>query len=469
MTLAAAGPGGKPARAVRWGVALGGALVAGVLVAGPVPGSPGPAARASLAIAALAVGLWGSELIPMPLTAALALILLAASGAVARRVDALDGLTSPVLFFLLGTAGLGIAAQQTGLANRMVNALLGASRRSGRRLLLGLLASLPLQPLIFPSAITRNVVLVPVYQRILDALHRPPRLGAAIMLTLGVLGPLASSVFLTGGIAPVAAQQAIGGFTWFSWFITLAVPYYAVLALGSLLVFTMFRPEPTGASAAVEASSPPAAPRFSGAELRLLLIGAGVVVLWLTDGATHWSPAVPALLALAVMLLPGVGVMSWKAYLRQAPWGIAWVLAAAVSLGHAVTATGAAAWLAGGLFHLFPAGHGPGMMALAIYAVTALITLAIPNRAAAVTLCIPLATAYAATGALPAVVAGLIVLVAVDVESLYPAQAPAGLLAFQAGYFSAGQLVAFNLALLALGALVVLLVGLPWWSTVLVR
>jgi sodium-dependent dicarboxylate transporter 2/3/5 len=158
--------------------------------------------------------------------------------------------------------------------------------------------------------------------------------------------------------------------------------------------------------------------------------------------------------------------MTWQEFSAGAPWGICVVLAGAVSLANALTRTGAAGWLAGGLFGWIALPGGAGPMAVAVFVVTALITLAIPNRAAAITLGVPLATAYAASGALSHAAAGLIVMIAVDAETIYPAQTAANLLAYERGYFSAGRLARFNLITLGAALLVVVFVALPWWSLI---
>src|SRR5205809_1039867 len=82
----------------------------------------------------------------------------------------------------------GVAAERSGLTDRLAAFVLARSRGSGRRMLLDLLLSMPLQALLIPSALSRNAVLVPVYQRVLERLGHPARLGAAVMLSLGVLG-----------------------------------------------------------------------------------------------------------------------------------------------------------------------------------------------------------------------------------------------------------------------------------------
>src|SRR5919198_6270859 len=178
-----------------------------------MPPVPAPAFR----LAAFVGGLLGAGLL--------------ATGAVDRTERALVGLSSPVLAFLLGSAGLGIAAELSGLADRLAARLVARAGRSGWRVLADLLLSMPLQALAAPSAMSRNAILVPLYERVLARLGRPPRLGAAVMLTLGVLGPLASTALLSGGISPVAAAHAIGGFTWVSWFERLAPVYWSLLLL----------------------------------------------------------------------------------------------------------------------------------------------------------------------------------------------------------------------------------------------
>lgn len=454
-------------RAARWLVAGLGAAGAALCWSGAVAGELAPAARASLGVASVAVGLWGSELLALPITALLAMALLFITGAVPRAEQAFVGLASPVLVFLLGSAALGVAAERTGLADRLALWLLRRAGGSGPRLLLELLLSMPLQALILPSAVSRNAVLVPVYERVLERLGRPQQLGLGIMLTLGVLGPLASSALLSGGTVPVAAAHAIGGFTWITWFVAMAPPYYILLALSGAALWLVARPERAVVATAATAGEPVAKPGgLSAAEWRVAAVTAGTSLLWVLDRLTGWPPAVPAMLALAILLTPRVGVMTWSTFAAHAPWGTCVILAAAVSLAEALTRSGAAGWLASSAFGWLGAPASAEAVALAILLVGGLIALAIPNRAAAITLGVPLAAAYAAGGPLSAAAAGLIVMIVVDAETLYPAQTATNLLAYKAGYVDAGQLARFNAIVLLLAALVVVFVALPWWALV---
>ncbi|MHB8575236.1 MAG: SLC13 family permease [Dehalococcoidia bacterium] len=453
--LAAVGP--------RWLLVLAGIAGAVACQTGIVAGDLSSAGRASLAVTSLSVGLWASEVLALPVTALLAVTLLYAMKAVAQPEQALSGFGSPVLFFLLGSAGLGIAAQEAGLTERLAAWLLAHSRGSGRRLLLDLLISMPVQAFIVPSALSRNAILVPVYDHLLERIGRPPRLGMAVMLTLGIIGPLASSALLSGGTSPVAAAQAIGGFTWLTWFRALAPPYYLLLALGGVAVWVYARPE---RDITVDAEAQVGPGKLRAAEWRVAAVLIVTALLWMGDQFTRWPPAIPALLALVALMLPGFGVMSWDRFAAKAPWGTCTVLAGATSLGSALSSTGAAAWVAHGLFGRLAGTSNQAAMVIAVFIVTALIALTIPNRAAAITLGVPLAAAYAHSGPLAGAAAGLIVMIAVDAETIYPAQTATNLLAYDRGYFSAGQLARFNLITIIIAALVTVFVALPWWGLV---
>src|SRR5207247_637582 len=103
--------------------------------------------------------------------------------------------------------------------------------------------SLPAMAVFLPSAITRNAILIPAYRESLDAMGLRPTDGRAraVMLTLGVLNPLASSALLTGGIASMTAASLLGGFSWLRWFVLMAVPYYALLTLGATALWLTSR------------------------------------------------------------------------------------------------------------------------------------------------------------------------------------------------------------------------------------
>jgi di/tricarboxylate transporter len=285
--------------------------------------------------------------------------------------------------------------------------------------------------------------------------------GRMLMLALGVLNPLASSALLTGGLVSITAASLLGGFSWLRWFALMAVPYYALLFGGALLLRCVVGPfEP-----AQRALMPPPVPQpFTAIEIKTLAVLAGTLALWLTDSFHHLSPAIPALIGAAVLLLPRVGVLSWKTFEAKLSWGIILSIGAALSLAAAMTKTGAAAFVSRSVVsHLAGLADEPTLLVIGLIAAVALIHLAITNLAACIALLIPVAATIAERAALNPIVCGLIVTIVVDAVILYPIQTATNLLAYETGYYGAADVRRLGIGMLILTTVVILLT-IPYWG-----
>jgi citrate:succinate antiporter len=326
-----------------------------------------------------------------------------------------------------------------------------------------MIAGLPVLALLIPSAITRNAILIPAYRDALAGmgLGQSSRSGRAVMLALGILNPLASSALLTGGITSITAATLIGGFSWLGWFALMAVPYYALLGCGAALVWVQVGCfEPRGRD---EAPAPERQP-FSGPETRTLAVLALTAGLWLTDSIHHLSPAVPALMGAALLLLPPIGVISWKTFEARLSWGLILTVGASLSLAQLMTRTGAAGWL-GQLFlpHLSGLAAVPLVLLAGLIFAVALVHLAITNLAACVALLLPISATLAASAGINPIVTGLALTIAVDAVILYPVQTAANLMAYESGYFDRADVMRLGLAMLVLTLMVVMLM-VPYWA-----
>ena len=245
---------------------------------------------------------------------------------------------------------------------------------------------------IIPSAITRNAILIPAYQESLDkmGISRTDRAGRALMLALGVLHPLASSALLTGGTTSMMTATLLGGFSWFRWFALMAVPYYLLLLLGGLLLWAVVGKFESGQpinQQAIKGES------FSRSEKLTLAVLALTTALWFTDTLHGLSPSIPALLAAALLLTPGIGVLSWNELEARFSWGLVLTVGTSLSLTQALADSGAASWLARLVVNaLTSVSHHPLVMLGTLIVLVAVLHLAITNLAACIALFIPIAT-----------------------------------------------------------------------------
>ena len=419
------------------------------------------ASQAALAVTLAGTILWITEAVPLGVTALLVIVLLAINPGM-RLPDALHGFTSEVTFFLVGVAAIGTAVEASGLAQRAARFLARSAKGNPMRLYVQMILALPALAFLVPSAITRNAILIPAYREALDSMGvgKSGRVGRALMLALGMLNPLASSALLTGGIASIAAATLLGGFSWLGWFALMAVPYYALIFLGGIWLRMMVGPFESGGPCTVK----PVVEPLSTAEIKTLGILALTALLWLTDAWHHLSPAIPALMAAIVLLVPRIGTLTWKQFESKLSWGLILTVGASMSLARSMIDTGAASWLgAAAVDRLTSVAVAPMAIVVLLVIAVALVHLAITNLAACMALLIPIAVTIAEAAHLNPLVCGLIVTIAVDAIILYPVQTAANLLAYEAGYFPSADVRRLGLGMLALTIAIALLV-LPYWS-----
>ncbi|MCX6021153.1 MAG: SLC13 family permease [Chloroflexi bacterium] len=455
-------PSAAPALTVRDGLALAAALAAGILGPfSPWPVELAPAGRAALAVTAAVVILWGSGAVPSAVAALLAVVLLTTSGA-APLAGALGGFSAPIVFFLLGVLGLGVAAVESGLGRRLAALLLARAAGHPRRLYTDMLVGFALLAFIVPSATTRGGVLLPVYEEALRLLNAPPHspLAKAVMQGLSAVNRLGSTAILTGGITPITAAGLIGGFTWGRWFLIAAPPVYLIMILGGLAIALIYRPHIT----VTDGSLPKPLP-WTPREVRALVITVAVAALWITESLHHLDPAIPALVGLVVACLPGVGVVRWNAVERDLGWPNVLVIGAALSVAKALNQSGAAAWLAvgaRGLLNVVPA--SPWATVLMLVVVSFLVRIVLPNIASYLTLMVPLSMALAAELGLNPLVCAMLVTVAGDSVLYFPAQSASSLMVAERGHLSPGDVLLFGLVMSLVTAGVLLGFAIPYWS-----
>lgn len=443
-------------------------LVALCLLVSLLPTPPGlsVAGQRVLAVMVLAIGLWCTEALPMGVTGMVVVMALVFSGGVSGFAEALVGFAQPVAYFLIGVLTIGMAVLKSGLAERVARFFLRRCRGRSRALYGHLLLAFPLLTLILPSATTRTGILIHIYEQALS-LSRVPRgapLAKAIMLALNSINRLASTVLLTGGITPVVAASLIGGISWSRWFVLMSVPYAVLLTIGAGLIYGLYR---RGFAAPLPVEPATDRKPLSGVEWRTGLITIGAALLWLTDALHHWHPALPALLAWTCLLTPGIGVLTWREFEHNFAWANVFVLASSLSLAHALSSSGASAWLASSLVHNTPAlAQHPILVIGVLLLVTAPVRLLIPNITGFLATSIPIAMSIGTTTGLNPVICGLTVMIAGDAVLYYPAQSASSLVVYERGHLSAGEIFRFGVWMTLVAYLVVLVVALPYWGLV---
>ena len=442
------------------------ALVCGtIMVLPPAPGLS-PEGQRVLSIAIFAIGLWSTEVLPMGVTGMLVVIALVVFRCVPTFREALYGFSQPVAYFLIGVLTIGLAVQKSGLAERIARRFLRRCRGRPSKLYLQLLTSFPLLTLLLPSATTRSGILVHVYEQALElsGVPKSSQLSKAIMMALNSINRLASTMLLTGGITPMVSAALVGGVGWTRWFILMSVPYLALMIIGAVAIYLLYR---KGFDETLPILEENESEPLSGIEKRTALITLGASILWLTDALHHMHPALPALFAWICFLAPGIGVLSWKEFEKNIGWSNFFVLTTSLSLANAMIKSGAGEWIARIVVGTVPAmGNQPILVVGILLIFSAPVRLLIPNITGFLAISIPIGMSIGQLTGLNPVLCGLLVMIAGDAVLYYPAQSASSLVVYERGYLSAPEIFRFGVLMTVVAFVVVLVIALPYWTLV---
>ena len=453
--------------AVKFGLPL--LAFAAVLFAATPEGLTTEGQRA-LAVMALAVGFWATGALPMAVTGIAAVVMLTLLGAVPDIQAALYGFSQPVPYFLIGVLTLGLGVQQSGLATRMAGYLVRLAKGSPIALYTQMLVSFAALTFALPSASTRGAILVHVYEDVMGRwnIGRGHPLNKGVMMAMGSLNRLGSTALLAGGITPIVASALIGDFSWTSWFVLMALPFWLILVVGGLAVLLLYRSGFRGSTVSVdEAQGERGGGPFTAAEAKAAFVAAGVALLWFTDFAHGLSPAVPALIAMVVLLLPGIGLLSWRVFEQNLGWSNFFIIATSLSLSGALVQSGAAQWFADTLVSTAGSfADTPLLLLLAMAGSAAAVRFVMPNIAGYLAFIIPVAMSTGASLGLNPVVCGLAVVIVGDSVVYYPAAATASVFIYQRAEISAPEVMRTGIIMTLVAVAVLMIFAVPYWSVV---
>jgi di/tricarboxylate transporter len=152
----------------------------------------------------------------------------------------------------------------------------------------------------------------------------------------------------------------------------IAAPFSLLLCVGLyFIMMTMMPPEAkeiAGGQATVAKSLAELGP-MTARQGRLLAVSLALLCLWSTEGVLHsFDSSTTTVIAVALLLLPGIGVMDWKTVNPLIPWGTIVLFGVGISLGTALLQTQAAQWLANLIVQWFGLNQLPALGILAVMA-----------------------------------------------------------------------------------------------------
>lgn len=346
------------------------AVLIAVLWMPPAQGLP-QAGQVMLAILAFAVVVWMTEALDYAVSAvvigALMIFLLAWApdaakptgpdmGTAAALGLALSGFSNSAVALVAAACFIAAAMTATGLDRRIALLVLSKVDAGTNHIVAGAMVVGFLLSFVVPSTTARVACLVPIMMGFILAFKVDKRSRFAGLLV--ITAAQTASVWNIG-IKTAAAQNMVAiGFiekqfketiTWAEWFVA-GAPFSALLSVAVYFIMTrMMKPEMKeieGGQATIRAQLD-AIGKMTAREWKLLGIVLVLLGFWATEKVLHdFDTSSTTIAAIALMLLPRLGVMDWKESQRGFPWGTVVLFAVGISIGAALLKTNAAGWLA---------------------------------------------------------------------------------------------------------------------------
>ncbi|MFI6290767.1 SLC13 family permease [Nonomuraea sp. NPDC050790] len=384
--------------------------VTAVVIFTPGLGTPG---KITLAVFGVATVLWVIAKVDDTLVALGAGLVLVVSG-VLPADDFFGALGEPTVWLLICAFVIAAGVSASGLAAR-ATAWLVSRASTVRRLVHLTTAALMLSAFAVPATSGRAALAVPVFLALAKVLEGRRRVIVALALVFPAVILLSAVASLIGAGAHLITVemlfQATGERIGFAHWLLLGLPLAVVSShLAAEIVLLMItrradRREPVSVSAEAvgEATGVRVTGPLDGPQRRSAVLLCVVVALWCAEPLHGVSPAVVAFVGAVLTATPKAGTITMNKALATVPWAMLMFMAATMAMGVAMTRSGAAEWLAGGLFGV----RVPAWQFLAaVVGVSTLAHLLLQSRSARSSVLVPLViTAAAGLGVSPSAAA----------------------------------------------------------------
>lgn len=393
---------------------------------------------------------------------------------------ALNGFSSSAVALVAAALALAAAMQATGLHKRLALMVLKFAGERTSHVLIGAIVISIILAFFVPSATARAGAVVPILLGMVSAfgLATNSKLGALLIITaaqavsvwnVGIKTAAAQNLVATGFIQTNMNQTVSWG-QWFLW----AAPWSVLMSVALYFIMRWaIKPEVErieGGRKVVEENLKELGP-ITGKEIRLIIVAVALLFFWATEKTLHpFSSATVTIVAIGILLLPGVGVMSWKSTEKLINWGTLIVFSVGISLGSLLLNTGAAEWLSNKTFGALGITNMPMLAMIALVGIfTVLIHLGFASATSLSSALIPVFIAMAMS--LPGAANGGIGFVIIQqylicFGFLLPISAPQNMLAYGTGAFTPRQFLKTGIPITIVGYLLVLLLSATYWKWV---
>ena len=470
-----------------------GILVLIAIMALPTPPELSTAGHRMLAILVFSVIIWMTEAVAYPVSAGIIMSLMAfLLGTAPNMVNpskmlgtsgalkmALGGFSSTALALVGAALLIAAAMMKTGLDKRIALFVLSKIGAKTHHVLAGVICVGFVLSFFVPSTTARVSCMVPIVMGIIAVFGVPRKSKFAAIMLIAVAQ--ADSIWNVG-IKTAAAQNMVAlGFiekqlgttiSWLDWFIA-AAPFAIIMS--ALLYFVLLKLMPpemkeiAGGREKIAQELAALGPMKSD-EKKLLIISVVLLFFWATEKIVHpFDTSSTTIVAVTLMMMPGIGIMTWKEVQSRISWGTLMLFGVGISLGSAILSTKAGAWIAQEIVQYFSLYDATAVTIIAVMALFLILihlgfASATALSSAMIPICISVLQGAAEHTALNVVGMVMILQYTICFGFILPVNAPQNMIAYSTETFEVKDFIKTGIPLTVLAYLVILLLTNTYWK-----
>ena len=315
----------------------------------PTPDGVTREALLSLGVFGGALALWICNSLPMSVSA-LAMMMLMPLLGVMTLSDVFAQFGGTAFFFAIATFAVSIALENTTMPLRICHALTSRTKNNPSMLVISLMFACGLVSA-FMSNLATCIIFLSISHGLLEANNTVPgksNLGKCLMIgipaTAGI-GGLITPAGTPGNALIIGLLESEAGVTvtFLQWVLLFAPIALLAILLASIWLTRIYKPEHVSdeALADLDRRLEEAGSNLTSVEKRTLVIIAIMIVCWLLG---TWIPAmnvtIVAVLGMAAMFLPGIGVLEWKDTAARINWDLSFTIGSVGVLIGGMSSTG---------------------------------------------------------------------------------------------------------------------------------
>lgn len=449
------------------------------------------AGQRALAILAFAVILWVTEAVSYPVSSAMIIALVTVLLGLAPSMEdptrelgtsdalklALSGFSNSAVALVAAALFLAAAMQITNLHKRLALWILSLVGTKTKAIVFGaILVSIALAFFV-PSATARAGAVVPILLGMVAAfgLPRDSRLAALLVIT----SVQAVSIWNIG-IKTAAAQNMVAlnfikeqfgvDISWGAWLLY-AAPFSIIMSVALFFIMiTLIKPETSNIEGGREVIKKQLAELgpLKAPEIRLIITSVVLLFFWAAEGKLHpFDTTTVTIVAIAILLMPKIGVYTWKQVEPHIPWGTIIVFAVGIMLGTVLLNTKGASWLSDKVFGSLGLDSMPILATIALVTLfNILIHLGFASATSLASALIPVFIVLASTLTANVDQVGFVIVqqFVISFGFLLPISAPQNMLAYGTGAFTTKDFLKSGIPLTIIGYILVLLFSATYWK-----